>query len=418
MEPADPAASAGKLHLLDLAQLKARLGEKWSRLSEHVEKFFDSAIRRSLATGDTYSRMDELSYIVLFRNLSEEEAQLKCQTIAQDVCNRLFGEQGMQITFRSLVATVNIADLPSDFKPTLAQDDFLEKKGREAFFSLGGGSRTFERSAVPIRIMMTGDGGGHISVPPSEIEFLYRPIWDTEKRVVVMYLCQPMPRSHSVESGNFGLCVAETEDDQATLDHLTLRECAARVRHLQRAGSRILVTLPLAFSTLTRARHWNRYGQVFRDVPANIARDLAILVIAIQSGVPGVRLAQELPKLAATTRSVLCLEDSAETGNCMRFRGTGIRAVGVSLNPSEAETQIIERLQRLGKHARDAGLDAFALGVHSTSLALNAIAAGVRYLEGTAIRPACADPRHAFSQSLEYLYTGKLASAEAAQGRG
>src|ERR1700734_3613077 len=111
---ATPTNSAGKLHLLDLAQIKGKLGDKWLRMSAHVERFFETAIRHSLGPGDTYSRLDELSYVVLFRGLSPIEAQLKCRVISEEVCQRLFGEQGMQVKLRNLVAHVDIAALPSD----------------------------------------------------------------------------------------------------------------------------------------------------------------------------------------------------------------------------------------------------------------------------------------------------------------
>ena len=61
--------------------------------------------------------------------------------------------------------------------------------------------------------------------------------------------------------------------------------------------------------------------------------------------------------------------------------------------------------------ARASGAETFVLGVRTTSLALRAMAVGVRYMEGPAIRPACRDPQHAFTQSVEYLYSQKLADA-------
>jgi len=49
-------------------------------------------------------------------------------------------------------------------------------------------------------------------------------------------------------------------------------------------------------------------------------------------------------------------------------------------------------------------VDSFLLGVPATSIALAAVEAGVRYLEGPAIRPAVSDPRHAFAHDVEQLY--------------
>ena len=41
-------ATAGKLHLLDLAGLKSQMGERWARMADPVECFFEGAVRRNL----------------------------------------------------------------------------------------------------------------------------------------------------------------------------------------------------------------------------------------------------------------------------------------------------------------------------------------------------------------------------------
>ena len=91
------------------------------------------------------------------------------------------------------------------------------------------------------------------------------------------------------------------------------------------------------------------------------------------------------------------------------FRGDRNPRTRKVLTPTEAEPNTIEYLKRFAQHSRDAGIEAFVLGVRSTSIALNALNTGVRYLEGPAVRAACADPRHGYSQSLDYLYAGKIA---------
>jgi hypothetical protein len=50
--------------------------------------------------------------------------------------------------------------------------------------------------------------------------------------------------------------------------------------------------------------------------------------------------------------------------------------------PADTGARSIERLRNLGRDARDAGLDAFVLGLPSTSLTINAMGAGIRYSKG------------------------------------
>src|SRR5579862_7593856 len=102
---AERIASAGKVHLLDLAVLKEQLGAKWARLHPHVQSFFEAAIRRVLKPGDTFCKIDELSFLVMFRELSAMEAEFACVAIAEEVCTRLFGENKQPVVLRSIVAT-------------------------------------------------------------------------------------------------------------------------------------------------------------------------------------------------------------------------------------------------------------------------------------------------------------------------
>lgn len=396
--------SAGKLHVVDLTQLKSRLGSKWTRLQGHVEQFFVTAIQRSLGPGDTFSRIDELSYVVLFRGLNESEAQLKCQTISQDVCQRLFGEQATQVKMRNLVLAVTAAEAPDGPEGALALNALLEATGKETIVSVGPKEEKDEHT-----LRLGSASQPFVTIPRGSIEFVYRPIWDTFKQIVVTYLCQPLLPTHGKAAPPSAICMAENDDDQAELDLLVLREAAGRVRRLRMDGLRVLAAAPVSFVTLTRSRYWSNYARAYRLIPAEVVRDMGSLVFDIDPGVPGIRLVQELPKLAGITRNLFCTVNDADGTSAAHFAGTGTSALGKIISPLEAEPNTIEYVRRFAQHSRDAGLEAFVLGVRSTSVALNALNTGVRYLEGPAVRAACADPRHGYSQSLDYLYAGKIA---------
>jgi hypothetical protein len=397
------------LHLLDLSQLKSHLGTKWSRLTGHFEQLFEASIRRRMGPGDLFLRIEELAYVVVFRGVSEAEAHFKCRAVAEEVCRHLFGEEAVRATVRNLVADL-CGEIPTGPGAGQALDALLEKNGRETIISVQPDGRAAHIVETSARISFADDSGSCRDVMESEIGFLYRPVWDTQKQVVVIYLCQPVAPTHGAEHPvSSGFCKAENHQDQIALDILVLRECAERVRRLRRDGFRLQVALPVAFETIGRSRSWSDYLRTFREIPAELTRDLALMVFGIDSGVPGIRITQELPKLLSVSKAIFCVADDSTGGNGARFSGTGVRALGIALDHSQSELQSIERLKRLGQSARDVGLEAVALGLLSTSLTLNAMGAGVRYLEGPAIRPACPDPRHAFAQPLEYLYAGKLA---------
>jgi hypothetical protein len=392
-DPIASSASAGKLHLLDLASVKAQMGDRWARMADPVERFFEGAIRRNLGPGDTFLRQGELSYILLFPNLSPEEAQIKCRTIAEEVCERLFGDQ-VQGSLRTLVAPLSPDALAGDAISGVL-DELLERKGKEAIVEVTA-SKKREPKACAL-----GPGVAATEGDQGAFTFLYRPIWDATKNVVITYLCQGIEASDASANAEVH---TRSEDKQAALDRAVLQECAGRTHELHRSGQRILAGVAVDLNTLSHSRLWASYSKDLKALSPDIFRDLAFFVTGIDSGVPNIRLTQELPKLTRLSRQIFCvIEDRGYVGT--RFARTGTHAMGIALSPSETEAFSMTRIRELAQQGSDAALATFVLDVPSTSIMLYAIRQGIRYLEGAIIRPAVSDPRHAFAQSLEYVYT-------------
>jgi hypothetical protein len=54
-------------------------------------------------------------------------------------------------------------------------------------------------------------------------------------------------------------------------------------------------------------------------------------------------------------------------------------------------------------------MESFILGTRTTSTVVNAVAAGVRYLEGKPVWPVVAEPRHAFVHEMSDIYRDVVA---------
>ena len=399
-------ASAGKIHLLDLGALKERLGPKWDRMAQHVQMFFEAAIRRSLRPGDTFCRFEELGYLVMFRELSAAEAELKCASISEEVCKRLFGENGEQVSLRNLVAHVGLTTVPSGAEGNAALNTLLERTGKEVVIKSGGGAKLrVQREEPTFRLRVGGVPLSRQRIPASEISFVYRPIWDSVNGVVLTYLCQPTFAQAGIAPSS-GFCTTEDEADQSSLDLYVLRECLERSSRLRAEGLRVILAVPVHFMTVARPRSWRDYSQLFREVSREVARDTAFIVFGIDHGVPHIRLAQELPKLSRIAFRVLCTIDRSQGANA-RFAKTGAHGVGTAVDEGEDELLSIARVKEVAKETQAAAIDSFVLGLRTTSLTLTSISSGIRYLEGPVVRPAVSDPRHGFAQNVEDLYKTK-----------
>jgi hypothetical protein len=409
-----PIVSGGKIHLLGLDNIKQRLGDKWDRMSELVHRYFEAAIRREMSPGDTFHRSEPLSYLVLFRGATIAETQLKCRAIAKDVCDHLFGEEDDIISVRNLTLAVGPLDL-ANVEERGQLDELLERDGREAIFH----HKAQEVVEQPLSVsqLNLGDGAGGHAIGTSGASFLYRPLWDSVRGAVLTYICQPVPAPASQTQTFTGLCVTcendNTEQAQFQLDERILQECLQRVQLQRSAGARLIIAAPLHFSTLSRSRYWVRYAAHLANVPFEIMRDIAFIVHGISPNIPNIRLSMELPKLTVLSKRIFCLVERGE-GIGHQFRNTGIQAIGLAFQPGVQERDWLSELSHLSREARDAGFESFGLGAARRCTAVNAVGAGIRYLEGKAVRPAVADPKYGFAHEIEDLYRTLLTQVSAA----
>lgn len=398
-QPSSPMAG-GKIQVLDLKAIQERLGTKWQRMSNLVHKYFEAAIKNELSAGDSFSTRGELEYFVAFRNTSLAEARLKCLAISQFACDRLFGKDGEDLVVRSLTAPLDPTDLDSNEDLERA-NRMLEEHGEEALCSRAGEKpKTPPRKILPISL---GDERRH-QISATQPSFLYRPFWDSEKQVVLSYLVQAFPETCALKTRFYAPPTAlPLEPAQCELDILCLLEARRRVEAIRQAGGRLLIFVPLHFLTVSRQRYWAQYREAISGLASEELTDLRFLIHGVDPGVPNVRLIQELPKLSAFCRGIFCL--ASEAAQIPRqFNNTGIQAVGLAVRPGEPEQHLIERLGRLYTAAQNACLESFVLGTSKRSAVVNAIGAGIRYLEGAGMRPPVADPRFAVAQDLLDYY--------------
>jgi GGDEF domain-containing protein len=104
--------SAGKMSLIGLDSIKAELGDRWESMAERARLVAEQVISRRMAPNDVYAPFDEDSFLILFADLSEEQAAIKLTVIANEIHERLLGEVGLQNRHwvRSLVSEMAVKE--------------------------------------------------------------------------------------------------------------------------------------------------------------------------------------------------------------------------------------------------------------------------------------------------------------------
>ena len=87
--PATPAET--KLQTVRLTRIKAVLGTHWSEHSERICRLAESVITKRLLPGDVYQADGDDSFLVLFVQLSPDDARFKAEVLSREIERLLMG---------------------------------------------------------------------------------------------------------------------------------------------------------------------------------------------------------------------------------------------------------------------------------------------------------------------------------------
>ncbi|MDR3536101.1 MAG: PAS domain S-box protein [Acetobacteraceae bacterium] len=90
----DRVESAGRIKLVGLEEVRTLLGDRWPAAAARAMATAETVIRRRCGPRDSFSRIDDTSFLMCFADLDEKEASLRAALIAREVRARLIGQGG------------------------------------------------------------------------------------------------------------------------------------------------------------------------------------------------------------------------------------------------------------------------------------------------------------------------------------
>lgn len=398
LNTADP-VSAGKLHFINLEAVKAHFGDQWPRLSERAETLVRRTIERRLSPTDVYRKTSDLNFIVVFGNLAQHEAEIKCAIIAEEITRLLVGDEmgGGKLTPKAL--TIQIDDKsklqasgsPEDIIHTIESKMEVERIRRDA----------------PQREEHTAS-----SDPLAGIKFAYQPIWDVGRSAVTNYYLVPM-RAEADGRLRYGEAeIPELADPEIRkrFDLLVLDHVIGDLLALQKQGRRLLISFPVHFESVSSGSRRNEVLSRWRSLPPEYRKLGVIEIAGAPVGVPQGRIAEIVAHLRLECRGVL-----ARTGltapTLGNFTDTGLTAIGAEIGGwGQSEERLMSAFEGFVVNATKARLSTYICGLRSFSLTIAAIGAGFNYVSGDPISSIGDKPSEAYRMNLADLYQMKTRS--------
>jgi len=124
------AVVAGKLQLIGLDEVRAKLGDRWPDFEARTFAAAEAILRRHLGPRDALSRTIDDGFLVCFADLSENEAAFKAQTLRREIAERLIGESPELLEAKVTAHIAEVAITETDTAPDIDIADAIEQRLR------------------------------------------------------------------------------------------------------------------------------------------------------------------------------------------------------------------------------------------------------------------------------------------------
>lgn len=361
--------SAGRLQVVDLAGLRQHLGGRWEKGGELVHQMASSVIRRHLGRADVMSRNKDDSYIVLFAELGQEEAQLKAKVIADEIEQRLLGASNGEhvIKVKSVVAHVD----GSVALKELDGEALIERLISEA-------EKQFEKQSRMLEAGLDVDDDEPLA---DRYEARFSPIWYVPKQVVSAHMCDVVTRD-----GADALARIPDPATREGLDHFALRYGVDRLAEQLAAGKVEVMMLPVHYATVMDDYGLRRYLELMAKVPEKCRPLICHHVLHVPNELPPARFNSVMATLKQFSRAIICQVELGFAATRM-IDPPAVHAIGIhARNYAGKEARLMARLESFAADVERRGFRACVYGLRTRSQVMGALAAGFTYIHGAPIR--------------------------------
>jgi hypothetical protein len=403
-EPRGDASIAGaRFSLVGLAELREQLGDRWPQLSARVHDLAQAVIQRHLSRGDVFDAHGEDSYVILFTELSQLQAQFKCRVIAKEIAAKLLGADWTGRATEGLVF-----ELPETALSAPSFDKALNEaiaKGR----LVTSEEVPAPASTCPFAFGPSGEPpavarpASHALKPIARDRDVagYAPVWDFGVEALLHFRFNPSRLS--MGAGSSAL-------DDAKTDLAALNQVLFDVSRLLQSGRRLPVICPVRLETLLRDGWCAQIARMLRSAPIPLRKLVTLEVAVAADGNADWLGSLEKAWRSLPGRPVACLSLAGPVAPPISSSLIGHLNLALPVGFSATKTDI-EALGAFVQRAERVRMTCGVLGLRTRAAALAATAAGFSQLSGPAVHPDVASLSQAVRFDLKTLYRDLLPAA-------
>jgi hypothetical protein len=392
---------SGRVNMIGLHKVKERFGDSWEKVADRADRIARNTIERHLVSGDIYTSLHRVIYVIVFARLSAHQAQVKCSLIADEIAKALLGEEGTDLltvktSVRAVDGTFGLESIKlTDSGASDSDLEFVEDEAEAQASDKTASDKT--RPPLPGKENVLA----HLS-------FAYRPMWDNARNVVSAYRCTAqMP---SLDNGTAPVDAAVVVGNDATiihqLDEAVRDQVLKDLDALLRDNCTLLLSMPVHFETLAAVGRRRQFIETLGKRLDDRGRKLLLIEIqGVPQGVPPARLVELLAPLRPHCRAIM-LQLRLDTVDFSNVKGCGALAIGCDMTGHPGpEFMMMQQMNRFARAIADkVGTPSYLHGAGSLSLVTAALGAGFAYIDGDAVAKLIDHPRGLVDFRLADLY--------------
>lgn len=399
---------SGNIHLIGMQRIRDKVGEEWPRIAERAMDVANRCIARACGPDDLFITYDELSFLIIFANLSKEQAQIRCMEIVEDITRRLLGE-GASPETTEVSTGVFETDGTLIFN-AINKNDLIARMTGQVTDEIPAPPEIEEAAAeAPIDDSPPDYSPFQIDRQKAlaSIRVLYQPMWNLRHKAIVSYFGTASARNvfsmnlwDDMVRRSFSHVLTPVEVD-ILVAHIAMRDFAKRIAQ----GPRLMIGWPVHYETLATRNFRNLFIEFCREIPEDVRQLLILELDGLPKGTPNSRVLEIVSVLRPFCR-VVNVRVAPDFNRFEVFNGSQIGGVGFSLSGLPLrDSQRMAMMDRFVGDASRAGLRSYVHGLNSRAQALAAVAAGFEWVNGAAVGEPSADLGQMRRFQIADLYT-------------
>lgn len=385
--------TSGRVHLLGLAELKLKLGDKWPSLRERILDHLTKIVTSHIGASDVFFSRSDDEHIIVFSEVSEEASRVICSKILRELSAIYLGSADTS----SLVVKTAVGKCEGEL--------LFEDRPLDAIFKDIAPDVPEEKTAPAAPVPPA------VSSSPDEEEMpydvMYKPIWDVRNETISTYMVntQSIDRYKNIHRGYDVLVDANCIEAMIGMDYMVMVETINTMDDLFQNNFRAIFTLPVCYETLFNTDMIQGFLSRCKIIPPVLYKYISFALINFPEGVPETKLRFIVSNLMSYSRGVVVALDSIPQ-NVAYYQECGVK--GLSIKSPDKLVQSGEYWTQLAyfvNKCKQVKMYTAMENIHLKEDLLLAKEVGINFLSGDSIGPYVDIPGHMARMSWKDLMT-------------